>query len=534
MNGADDFEPVAPAERRERSLRLRALAFARKLAPALATIVIGALLLFTIYFTELDWQWIFFLSGILFAALIALASRASQAEWIIRRRTLQLARLKDRLAQETSAHKHAESAYHASDDKLQLLSDAIPAMLVYTDAGAHVRSLNNAFRIWLGKRNAPVDGQALGDVLGAELYERIEQDVIKALEGGLNTFERKRTIELEIGTRLQVNYVPQADALGKTVGLFILMTEAREEIPWPKTVAPAAVETGFSPPPQPASVGNLKSPLTAADGGGQTLYLRSITEQLTGWDNPEQRLQQALQNDEFRLFCQQFRDLRMPGGDCPYYEILIRLQEEETNLTPPGAFIPVAEQFNMTTDLDRWVVRNVIGWHRRKRRGSPLWQNAMYSLNLFTASMFDPGFTDYVHRSLEESGVPPQVLCFELAEDEAVRNTEVAVRFANELHRLGCRVALGGFGSGRVSFDILKHLRVHFLKIDGGIVRDIQDNAVNRAKIEAISRVCAVIGVRSVAQFVESADVLQILTDCGVDFAQGFGVARPHSIDLLS
>ena len=84
-----------------------------------------------------------------------------------------------------------------------------------------------------------------------------------------------------------------------------------------------------------------------------------------------------------------------------------------------------------------------------------------------------------------------------------------------------------------MSFDILKYLRVHFLKIDGGIVRDIHENPVSRAKLEAIGRVCSVIGVRSIAQFVESADSLKILTNSGIDFAQGFGVARPHSIDLL-
>ncbi len=504
-------------------------AFAMKVVPALATIVIGVLLLFTIYFTLLDWQWIIFLSGVLFAALIALASRASHAEWTIRRRTVQLAQMKERLAQEAAAHRNSESAYHATADKLQLLSDAIPLMLVYVDAGGHVRALNSAFRIWLGKRNSQVDGLPLGEVIGSELYAQIAGDVAKGLSGTLNTFERKRSIDGGVGERLQLIYLPHLDALGKVVGLYVMVSEQREEIPW---VAPTGEATAAAPAAEaPESVPTARA---LAENGGQTLYLRSVSERLTGWDFPEQRLRQALQNDEFRLFCQRFRDLRKDDGDCSLYEILIRLQEEESNLTPPGAFIPVAEEFDMTTDLDRWVVRNVIAWHCSKRQRTPHWRTAMYSLNLFPSSMLDRSFTGDVRRWLDESGVPPEVLCFEVAEDEAARHTEVAARFVSELHRVGCHVALGGFGSGRVSFDILKRLHVHFLKIDGGIVRDIQDNAVSRAKVEAIGRVCSVIGVKSIAQFVENADSLKVLADCGIDYAQGFGVARPHSIELLN
>jgi EAL domain-containing protein (putative c-di-GMP-specific phosphodiesterase class I)/PAS domain-containing protein len=512
-------------------------AFAVKIVPALATIVIGMLLLFTIYVTLLDWQWIIFLSGVLFAALIALASRASHAEWTIRRRTVQLSQIRERLAQETAAHRNSESAYHLTADKLELLSNALPLMLVYVDAGAHVRALNSAFRIWLGKRTTQVDGLPLAEVIGAELYSQIEGDVAKALEGQLNTFERKRFIDAGAGAQLQLVYLPHADAQGGIVGLYIMASEPRDELGSAGIVGNAGEQPSLHPASAPAVAvpgpAVTDGSMALDEGGTQTLYLRSVSEQLTGWDNPEQRLRQALENDEFRLFCQQYRDLRAFDGDCPYFEILIRLQEEESNLTPPGAFIPVAEEFNMTTDLDRWVVRNVIAWHGRKRQRTPHWRSAMYSLNLFSSSMLDRNFTADVGRLLDESGVPPEVLCFEIAEDEAARHIDIAARFVSELHRFGCHVALGGFGSGRVSFDILKRLHVHFLKIDGGIVRDIQQNAVNRAKIEAIGRVCSVIGVKSIAQFVEDAESLKVLAECGIDYAQGFGVARPHSIELL-
>jgi EAL domain-containing protein (putative c-di-GMP-specific phosphodiesterase class I)/PAS domain-containing protein len=516
--------PEAPRPRSRLAMRL--LGVLRKLAPALATLVIGALLLITIYFTLLDWQWVIFLAGVLFAALSALASRTSHAEWTIHRRTAQLAQIKERLAQEAAVRKHAESAYRASAEKMQLLSDAIPAMLLYADAGARVRSHNRAFAEWRGAADAPVDGHPLADVVGQEIFAGMQQYVGKALAGELTPFERSQTIDYRIGSRLQIIYVPHLDALGKAIGLFILMTEAPKDIAW-------AAPDESMPADEQAAPETAGRPLMAVDAGGQTLYLRSITEQLTGWDNPEARLRQALQNNEFRLFCQQFVDLKNAGVRCPYYEILIRLQEEEANLTPPGAFIPVAEHFNMTTALDCWVVRNVIEWHRSRRRDGPLWETSMYSLNLFSSTLHDTGFVDYVQKLLDTSGVPARVLCFEVAESDAALNRVVAARFVNNLHRTGCRVALCGFGGGTASLDLLKHIRVDFLKIDGSMAHDILDNPVNRAKIKAISRVCSVIGVQTVAQFVESAATLQILTECGVDYAQGFGVARPHAIDLL-
>ncbi len=269
-------------------------------------------------------------------------------------------------------------------------------------------------------------------------------------------------------------------------------------------------------------------------GGGKTLLLRSITEQVTGWDNPELRLRKAINNDEFRLFCQQFVDVKNTGELCPYYEILIRLEEEESYLTPPGTFIPVAEHFNMTTDIDRWVVRNVVNWHHRNRRDTPLWRDPMYSLNLFSSTIGDAGYCDYVRKLLRVSEVPPQVLCFEIGEDDVMKQPDLAARFASDLREAGCRVALSGFRGGKLSFEILKQVPVNFVKLDGEMMFDIRNNAVNRAKIEAICRVCSVIGLRTVAQFVESALALQLLAEFGVDYAQGFGLVKPHSIDLLT
>jgi PAS domain S-box-containing protein len=494
------------------------------MAPALTTAVLGVLLLATIYFTLFDWQWIAFLAGVLFAALAALASRASHAEWRIARRNIQITRFKELLAQETAARRRAEDASRASDEKMRLFSDALPSMLVYVDAGRRFRFHNRAYREWLGLSDAQLDGQLIGDVLDAGTYAEMQENIAKVLSGERVSYERTQTMASGAVYRLHVTYLPHFNELGKVVGYFGLLSDITERAHLPTRRTPPAIEVAAVP-------NHAGRPLVVTDTSGQTLYLNSMNEQLTGWSDPEARLRRALEQDEFRLYCQQIIALANGGQQPPYYEILIRLQEEEDNLTPPGAFIPVAEQFNMTTELDYWVVRNVIDWHRRHRRDTAVWQSSMYCINLFASTISDAGFSEFVRKHLADGDVPPQVLCFEVNESEAIARLPVAARFIADLRRIGCRTALGGFGGGKVSFDTLKHLPVHYLQIDGNLVRDLENNPVNLAKIKAISRVGKVLGVRTIAQFVENDDVLKKLADFGIDYAQGFGIAKPCPIE---
>lgn len=503
--------------------RSRFVQIAKLAAPALMTAVLGVLLLATIYFTLFEWQWIAFLAGVLFAAVAALASRVSHAEWRIARRNLQITRFKELHAQEMAARRRAEDASRASDEKMRLFSDAMPNMLVYVDAGRRFRFHNRAYREWLGLRDAQLDGQLISDVLDAETYAQIQENISKALSGEQVSYERTQTMASGAVYRLKVTYLPHFNEHGQVVGFFGLLNDITERADLPIRRTP--------PAPAAATVPNPAGrPLVVTDTSGQTLYLNSMNEQLTGWSDPEARLRRALEQDEFRLFCQPIIAVASGGQPLPYYEILIRLQEEEDNLTPPGAFIPVAEQFNMTTELDYWVVRNVIGWHRRHRRNPPDWQNSMYCINLFASTINDGSFSEFVRKHLADGDVPPQVLCFEVNESEAVERMAAATRFIADLRRIGCRIALGGFGGGKVSFDALKQLPVHYLKIDGNLVRDIECNPVNLAKIKAISRVSKALGVRTIAQFVENDDVLNKLTEFGIDYAQGFGIAKPRPL----
>lgn len=495
--------------------------------PAVLTVLLGAGLIATIYFTLLDWQWVAFLSGILSAALLALASRASQVEWRIARRNVQILRSKESLAQETIARKRAEEQSRASDEKLRFFSDALPTMLVYVDTGLRFRFHNRAYQEWLGLNDTQIDGQLISDVLGTVTYSEIQDKVASALSGQQVNYERTRTMPSGAVYRVQVSYYPHFNRLGQVIGFFGFLNQYTEAAHLAARTSPEAVQIAAEPEPG-------RRALVVTDAGGQTLYLNSMTEELTGWSDPEARLRRALSGDEFRLFSQKIVAVKDSGSRHPFCEILIRLQEEEDNLAPPGAFIPVAEQFNMTTQLDCWVVRKVISWHSVNCRDTSNWYDSIYCINLFASTISDAYFGEFVCKQLIDSNVPPQVLCFEINESEAVERLPAAVRFVANLRCLGCRIALGGFGGSKVSFDILKHLPAHFLKIDGSIVRDIENDPVSLAKLKAISRVSKVIGVRTIAQFVESGEMLVRLAEFGVDYAQGFGIDRPQPLAKFS
>jgi len=527
---ASDPDNVAPVSETSPTRRPRFAAVRRAMlaiAPALFTVLLGAFLLAAIYFTLFDWQWVAFLSGILFAALLALASRTSRTEWLIARRNAQLNQLRQRLAQETGYRKVAESAYRAIEEQMRLFSDALPTMLMYVDAGQRIRFHNRAFREWSGLQEAQINAQSLREVLGNGFHEEMQDKALKALAGEQAGHETTQMAADGVARRFQITFLPHFDSAGKVIGFFGLMADISGRTDLPEAVpAQDAADVDAE-----REIGGRA--LVVADAGGQALYLKSMTDQLTGWADPETRLRQALDRDEFRLYCQKIVAVADPARPQPYYEILMRLQEEEDNLTPPGAFIPVAEHYNMTTQLDYWVVRNVINWHCRHRRNTPYWQSSMYSINLFASTIGNSGFSAFVQKQLAANEMPPQALCFEVVEEEAIERLAATARFVADLRRIGCRVALGGFGGGKVSFDTLKHLPVHFLKIDGGIIRDVENNPVNLAKVKAIGRVSKVIGVQTIAQFVENDEVLKNLAAFGIDYAQGFGIGRPQSIEKL-
>lgn len=246
---------------------------------------------------------------------------------------------------------------------------------------------------------------------------------------------------------------------------------------------------------------------------------------LAGWADPVQRLRQALDRDELRLFCQPIVSLR---ADRPRYmaEVLVRLVEEEAAQLPPGEFLPVFAHYGMMPELDRWVVSRVARRLARNRTGG----YRHFGINVASQSLSDSGMPEFVARTLEQHGVPANALCFEIDERDVLEQPAAAAAFGRSMRAHGCEVAIDGFGERAVSFAPLKSLQVDFLKVDGSITRNLLRSDIAMRKMQAIVRVGEAIGFDVIAEFVEDAEIVARLRTLGVGFAQGFGIARPGPI----
>jgi diguanylate cyclase (GGDEF)-like protein len=248
----------------------------------------------------------------------------------------------------------------------------------------------------------------------------------------------------------------------------------------------------------------------------------------------------ALGHDRFRLYCQEIRPTghrhedELPGE---HMEILVRMIDENGEMTPPGAFIPAAERYDLMPAVDRWVIRTFLrdhGEHIRKQclpEGDRIRPACLYAINLSGASLNSDTFLAFVIDQLETHRIPPAAICFEITETAAIANLTQALHFMHELRKRGCRFSLDDFGTGVSSFGYLKNLPVDYLKIDGSLVKDIVSDPIDRAMVDAINRIGQVMGLRTVAEFVENDEILKCLKELGVDYAQGFGISPPKPLN---
>ncbi len=237
------------------------------------------------------------------------------------------------------------------------------------------------------------------------------------------------------------------------------------------------------------------------------------------------RIHRALEEDRFELWSQPIVPVAYGADEGEHFEVLLRLVDEQGETVPPGAFLPAAERYGLSTELDRWVVGAALKYleHSPER----LQGLHLCSINLSGTSLADEKFLAFVKEQLAQSRVPAQKLCFEITETAAIANLSRAITFMTTLKEQGCKFALDDFGSGLSSFAYLKTLPVDYLKIDGSFVRNIVDHEVDLAMVRSINDVGRVMGKATVAEFVEDDAILEKLREIGVDYAQGYGLGRP-------
>jgi diguanylate cyclase (GGDEF)-like protein/PAS domain S-box-containing protein len=244
-----------------------------------------------------------------------------------------------------------------------------------------------------------------------------------------------------------------------------------------------------------------------------------------------ERIQRALDDDGFELFGQQVVPLRSDAGALSL-EVLLRMRNDDGSLVAPGAFMPAAERHHLMARVDRWVLRRTLAWMSGQPFDGPLQR---VGVNLSGQSVADPTFRAWALQSLDEAG--PELcgrLTLEITETVAIARLEEAAGFVRALQCTGARIALDDFGAGASTFGYLKSLPVDYLKIDGQFIRHLLTDPLDQAAVKCFVDVARAVGIKTVAEHVETDAVLARLRELGVDFAQGYLLHRPEPLDAAS
>jgi diguanylate cyclase (GGDEF)-like protein len=373
-------------------------------------------------------------------------------------------------------------------------------------------------------------GPAAGDELLVELADLLRKrvrhrDTLARIGGdefgiimrdcSLEHAEHVADALLELLGELRFNWHEKRYAIGASIGL-VPLTDSANSVSNVLGAADAACHA-------------------AKDKGGHRVFMFSNDDselaKRHGHMRWVSRINRALDEDRFRLSFQPIAPVE-PGDKPPiHYELLIRMQDEFGNMVAPGAFLPAAELYSLSTRLDRWVLSSAFEWLDKHPRHVD--ELSVCAINLSGHSLGDEQFLDFVVDLFVTSRVPASKICFEITETAAIENLEHASRFIATLKALGSQFALDDFGSGLSSFAYLKRLPVDYLKIDGMFIRDINEDPIHLAMVQSINEVGHLMGMETVAEFVENDEIIKVLRDVGVDYAQGYGICPPRPLEIF-
>lgn len=244
-------------------------------------------------------------------------------------------------------------------------------------------------------------------------------------------------------------------------------------------------------------------------------------------------IKRALEADQFAIFAQPMQALETPASHKSYYEILLRMYDAAGTMLLPAAFLPVAERYNVMPAIDKWVVKTVCDL--LNQHADHITNIGFITVNLSGQSFTYDSFCEYVFDVVSKCHFSPDVLCFEITETVAIANLVKATEFIEAMRQLGCRFALDDFGSGMSSFAYLKRLPVDIIKIDGMFIKDMMHDEIDRAMVKSISEIGQVMGKEIIAEYVENDKILAQVQALGINYAQGYAVARPQPLaDILA
>lgn len=244
------------------------------------------------------------------------------------------------------------------------------------------------------------------------------------------------------------------------------------------------------------------------------------------------RLQGALKENRFQLYHQPIVPALGANGTGPALEVLVRLRDAAGFDLAPAEFMHAAERYRLTTFIDRWVVQTTLAALGRGAIQTP--PGRTVAINIAGQTLTDAQFLEFVVDCFDRTGVAPSRVCFELSEAAVSANLEQARRFIQVLHGMGCQFALDDFGAGAGSFVNLKTLPVDFVKIDGSFMKNLGTDSVNRAMVDAMVKLARTLDFRVIAEAVEDEGALQAARVMGVDYVQGYAIARPTPLPMAA
>jgi EAL domain-containing protein (putative c-di-GMP-specific phosphodiesterase class I) len=245
------------------------------------------------------------------------------------------------------------------------------------------------------------------------------------------------------------------------------------------------------------------------------------------------RITSAVEENRLELFYQPIIGIgKNKANSRGHYELLLRMRDENGNIVNPDQFIPAAERYNLMSTLDRWVIHEALSQLADR---NPEAKKAHFTLaiNLSGTSLSEDRFLEFVVDELEKQQLPEGAICFEITETAAISNLSRVIHFMQSLKKLGCKFSLDDFGSGLSSFTYLKNLPVDYLKIDGQFIRNVAEDSVDESMVKAINDVGRAMGIETIAERVETKEVLDKLSELGIEYAQGYYIARPTSVQTF-
>ncbi len=239
-------------------------------------------------------------------------------------------------------------------------------------------------------------------------------------------------------------------------------------------------------------------------------------------------IREAVREGRLELFAQ--RIVECGAKTHNRYETLVRMKGKDGHTVPSNVFIPAAERYDLIGEVDRWVIRRALGATHEIMEVDP---DARVHINLSAASLGDADLCGYILDAIDQAGVPPRMLVFEITETALMSKLAVAEALISKLREIGCQIALDDFGSGLSSFQYLRTFRVDLVKIDGSFVRGMTESVVDQQIVKSIHQIAQELGAQTVAEFIEDDETMKMAAEMGITFVQGYGIHKPEPIERI-